>query len=344
MTSLAASRYRRLLTVPGVALMAVALTASAPLWIPLSLAYDLVRARVRFPTARLVSFGLWWAWLETIGVVMAAGLWVIGRASDREAHYRLQGWWAGRLVAGLRVLCRLEIDVEGVEALADGPLIVCGRHASLADSLLPAWLLAVNGPMRPRYVMKRELLLDPCLDIVGNRVPNCFVDRGGHDTGRELEGIERLARDMGPRDAAVIFPEGGVGSASRRRHAMSSLVDRDPARYSRLALLSHLMPPRSKGTIALLRGAPDADVVLMAHVGLEGLGRVAGASRHIPLDTPVRVRLQRIPRADVPPESELADWLDARWLEMDAWIETAEHAPRRGPTRASGATLETAAR
>ena len=31
--------------------------------------------------------------------------------------------------------------------------------------------------LRLRYVLKRELLWDPCLDIVGQRVPNIFVDR-----------------------------------------------------------------------------------------------------------------------------------------------------------------------
>ncbi len=322
MSKLATSPARRLVTVPGVGLIAVVLTVSAPLWVPLALACDVARGRTRLPAARLLSFGLWWAWMETLGVTVSTALWCAGRSQRRDAHYRLQGWWAGRLVAGLGVLAGLRIEVDGIEALDGGPLVICGRHASLADSLLPAWMLAVSGPMRPRYVMKRELLLDPCLDIVGNRVPNCFVDRDAPDSSRELDGIERLARDMGPLDAAVIYPEGGVVTGARRWRTMGRLLERDPGRYTRMAVLSHLAPPRAKGTIALLRGAPDADVVLMAHVGLEGLGRVAGAARQIPLREPVRVRLQRIPRSELPPEQDLPAWLDDRWLEMDGWIES----------------------
>ncbi len=331
MFNLAASRYRRIATVPAVIVMAGALTVSAPIWVPATIAYDLMRARTRLPVTRVMSFGLWWSWLETIGVVVSAGLWACGRSTDRARHYRLQAWWAGRLVAGLRAVCGLRIEVEGAEALATGPVVICSRHSSLADSLLPAWILARTGSMRPHYVMKRELLLDPCLDIVGNRVPNYFVDRGAPDTTPELRGIERLAADVGPRDAAVIFPEGGVATSTRRRRAMANLIERDPARYSRLVLLSHLAPPRAKGTIALLRAAPDADVVLMAHVGLEGLGRLADAPRHIPLDAPVRVRLERVARADVPSESDFAAWLDTKWLEMDAWVEAAATMPPESP-------------
>ena len=73
-----------------------------------------------------------------------------------------------------------------------GPIVLISRHASLADALLPAWLLGRNGDMRPRYVMKRDLLVDPCLDIVGHRVPNWFVDREPEDGTVETDAIERL--------------------------------------------------------------------------------------------------------------------------------------------------------
>ncbi len=76
----------------------------------------------------------------------------------------------------------------------------------------------------------------------------------------------------------------------------------------------------------MLRGAPDADVVLMAHVGLEGLARVSNAARQIPLRAPVRVQLRRIPRSELPGESELPAWLDDRFVEMDAWIGASERA------------------
>jgi 1-acyl-sn-glycerol-3-phosphate acyltransferase len=320
---LAASPHRRLVTVPGVVMVAGSLATWAPAWLPAALAFDLVRAPRRLPRSRTLLFGLVWSWLETAGVAASAGLWATGQSARTDLHYELQRWWAARLVDGLKALCDLRIEVEGLDALSPGPVVVCGRHASIPDSLLPAWLLGQAGPMRPRYVMKRELLADPCLDIVGSRLPNHFVDRAADDATPDLEAIECLADGMGPNDAAVIFPEGAVANPARQRRAMARLAERDPARHRRLAPLRHLLPPRPKGTIALLRGAPDADVVLMAHVGLEGLDRLAGASARIPLAAPIRVRLQRFRRAEVPTEQTFPAWLDQRWLEMEAWVDDA---------------------
>ncbi|HEX6310852.1 MAG TPA: 1-acyl-sn-glycerol-3-phosphate acyltransferase [Acidimicrobiia bacterium] len=314
--------HRRLVTVPGVAMLAGGLTAFAPAWIPAALAHDLARAPRRLPLSRMLSFGLVWSWLETVGVVASTSLWAAGQSSRADAHYGLQRWWASRLVDGLRLLCDLRIEVDGLELLAPGPVVMCGRHASIPDSLLPAWLLGQAGGMRPRYVLTRELLADPCLDIVGNRLPNHFVDRNAADAAPELDAIERLARGMGSRDAGVIFPEGAVANAPRRRRALAKLAEQDPARGRRLAGLRHLLPPRPRGTEALLRGAPDAAVVFMAHVGLEGLDRLAGAPAHLPLPAPVRVHLRRFARAEVPAGADFPAWLDDRWLEMDAWVET----------------------
>jgi len=64
-------------------------------------------------------------------------------------------------------------------------LMVC-RHASRADSLVSAWVVTIGAGMHPRYVLKRELLADPCLDVVGNRLPNHFGDRGAADSATEL--------------------------------------------------------------------------------------------------------------------------------------------------------------
>src|SRR4029079_9777491 len=191
-------------------------------------------------------------------------------------------WWASRLVDALRLLADLRFDIHGLDQLAPGPVVVCARHGSIADSLLPAWLLGRVG-LRPRYVMKDDLLLDPSLDIVGHRIPNHFVDRLPDDVGEELAAIEELARGMNERDGAVIFPEGMVVTASRRARAVERLAERDPERADRLRDLRVLAPVRPAGTAALLRGAPTADVVIVTHTGLEALARVTDAPAHVPL-------------------------------------------------------------
>lgn len=55
--------------------------------------------------------------------------------------------------------------------------------------------------MRPRYVLKDDLLIDPCLDIVGNRLPNHFLDRFPHDGAVELGLLEAMAGGMNSLDS-----------------------------------------------------------------------------------------------------------------------------------------------
>jgi 1-acyl-sn-glycerol-3-phosphate acyltransferase len=86
-------------------------------------------------------------------------------------------------------------------------VIVLMRHASLADSLLPAVLLGTRG-LRLRYVLKRELLWDPCLDVVGQRLPNAFIRRGSGESDAEIDAIRALGRDLGDDEGVLIYPEG----------------------------------------------------------------------------------------------------------------------------------------
>ncbi len=79
-----------------------------------------------------------------------------------------------------------------------GDAIVLSRHASLGDSLLSGWALATELRLQPRYVLKKELLFDPCLDIVGLRVPNHFLDREASDGSVELDAL----RETGTRGSA----------------------------------------------------------------------------------------------------------------------------------------------
>jgi 1-acyl-sn-glycerol-3-phosphate acyltransferase len=80
------------------------------------------------------------------------------------------------------------------------------RHASILDTLLPSVYVRGLTQWRVRYILKQELLLDPCLDIVGNALPNYFVDRTGHRQ-REFEGIRALVKDLGD-DGVLVYPEG----------------------------------------------------------------------------------------------------------------------------------------
>ena len=310
------SATRRAVTVPAVAAGSAALGLTAGVWAPVATAWDLARSGTRLPRLRLLSFAWAWTTLETIGVVASGALWLTGQADDRDAHYALQRWWAARLVDSLGVLANLHIEVDDLGALAPGPIVMAARHSSIADSLLPAWLLGRIG-MRPRYVLKDDLLIDPCLDIVGNRLPNHFVDRAPDDNATELELLEALAQRMDRADAAVVFPEGMVVTEARRAAAMARIAERDPERARRLDALQVLAPVRAGGTAALLRGAPTADLVIVTHLGLDALRRVGDATRQLPLTEPLRVFVRRIPRREVPEGDAFPGWFDAQWERAD---------------------------
>lgn len=309
---------RRIVSISGLLVVALALLALVPVWLPITVAADVIRRRWRLPVARLLLFGIGWAWLELAGVAIAFGLWITGQRRNREAHHRLQTWWAANLVGVLRATTGIKVTAMHVERLQPGPAVLVCRHASLADSLVSAWVLTSLAGMRPRYVLKRELLADPCLDIVGNRLPNHFLDRQASDSGEEIEALTRLSSGMGGSDIAVIFPEGTRASPSKREQAIEKLSERDPQRARRLRPLQHLLPPRSAGAAALLAGAPDADVVVGWHTGFDGLDTFGGILKHLArTPAPVRFDVRRIPRSEVPSGPAFTEWLDDVWLQAD---------------------------
>jgi 1-acyl-sn-glycerol-3-phosphate acyltransferase len=320
---------RRLISMPGLILGAVILTVAIPVWLPLVLVIDACRLRWRFPLARLLSFAVCWAWLETVGVVCSAFYWLTGQSKNLTKHYALQRWWADRLLAALKATCGFSVEVEELEALQPGPILMFARHASLADSLVSAYVVTTLAQMKPRYVLKRELLADPCLDVVGQRLPNHFLDRNATDSTPELQALEALVTDIDVSTVGIIFPEGTRANEKKRKRAIEKIALIDSSRADRLHDMKHLLPPRPAGAAAMLRGCPSADVVFAWHVGFEGLDTFGGILRAISSRMPpIRFHLRRVERTGIPSNSitdtdELTKWLDSEWMRMDREVDEA---------------------
>ncbi len=300
--------------------------ATAPIWLSLALLADVVSGYWRLPTVRLgLATGVYLAH-NTIGVFGSAWLWStggFGRRLDLDAHRALQGWWANSLLQWAGRLLGVRIQPFDVDRLPDRTFVLLSRHASMADAILPAAVVA--GPMGRfvHYVLKRELRWDPSLDIVGTRLGNHFVARDG-DTDTEAAAIERLAAEALPDSVLVIFPEGTYSTPQARQRVVASLRRKgsDEA-AARAEKLEQLLPPRPAGTLAMLRSQPEADVVVLGHVGLEGVAEVRGLRRRLPLTEPVEVRLWVHPRSELPAsDAELTVWLHDRWQELDHWVAT----------------------
>lgn len=195
---LAARLARRAITFPLLLVVwAAALLALGGL--PLALLGDLARRR-RLAACRALLALAALASAEVLGVLAALGLGLgapfVSRARFRGWNARLQRAWVEGLWAGVRRLYGLRLRVEGGPVAPDAPLLVLVRHTSLIDTLLP--LLVLEPRFELRWVLKQELLWDPCLDLVGLRLPNVFVSRDGGQGEREAARVAALARAIGP--------------------------------------------------------------------------------------------------------------------------------------------------
>jgi 1-acyl-sn-glycerol-3-phosphate acyltransferase len=183
--------------------------------------------------------------------------------------------------------------------------------------------------MNPRFVLKRELLADPCLDVVGQRLPNHFLDRQATDSTPELEALQSLVTDIDASTVGIIFPEGTRANNKKRTRALEKIATNDPDRADRLSDMRHLLPPRPAGAAAMLRGCTSADVVVAWHVGFEGLDTFGGILKAISSDMPpIRFQLRRVRRDEIPDASisngeGFTRWLDDEWMRMDREVNDA---------------------
>lgn len=319
---------RRALSVPLYLALAVLGFVGAPLWLLAATAADVVsgRGRAWARTRALGFFGLYLA-CEVAGVALATVLWVAtlggrigGPSRYLEANAALQRWWTATLFKGSVWLFSMRVHVEGLELARSGPLLLFVRHASTADTVLAAALVANPNRLLLRYVLKRELLWDPCLDIVGRRLPNAFVNRTGSRSRAEIDAVARLGKDLDARSAVLIYPEGTRFTAEKLAHGIQTLRERNQERLAAIASgFRHVLPPRLGGPLALLEAAPGVDLLLLEHTGFEGAGTFARFWSGGLVGQSLRVRLRRF-AANTIPVTGRDEWLFERWAEMDDWI------------------------
>jgi 1-acyl-sn-glycerol-3-phosphate acyltransferase len=232
-----------------------------------------------------------------------------------------QGLFALRLVTDGTSWSPLDDGVPG----STNAMVVLSRHAGPGDSFLLVHTLMNRDHLRqPRIVLKDVLQLDPLIDVYLNRLPNHFVAADPAVGYSSPAAIADLASDLGEEDALLIFPEGANFTQQRRFRAIQRLRDRSLVSAARRAeALRHLLPPRPAGVTAALRAAPHADVVFVAHTGLEHLSTVRDLWRSLPMDKTLHLRWWFIPAAEVPrDETQLTEWLYEWWETIDAWITT----------------------
>jgi 1-acyl-sn-glycerol-3-phosphate acyltransferase len=294
---------------------------------------------------RVAGFALTYLACEVVALTacfltwVASGFgWAIRRPFFVRVHYGLMRglletlFVLGRRFFHLRVVRAGEIDPDDLDAdgvLDDRPRIVMSRHAGPGDSfLLVREILSWTG-RRPRIVLKDTLRIDPMIDVLLGRLPMVFVPARTLGQGAAVAAITELASTMGRNDALLIFPEGGNFTARRRELGIERLraAGLDDA-ADRARALEHLLAPRPGGVGAALRASPGADVVVVAHTGLEQLTDLRALWREIPVAKTLYVGWQVHRASEVPTGTvELSEWLFDRWVEVDRWIDAVGRAP-----------------
>jgi 1-acyl-sn-glycerol-3-phosphate acyltransferase len=284
--------------------------------------------------------------------------------ASMDRHYGLVRWFLATLFRRAVTVFRLRVEIEEPEATPaeqaarlTRPVIVLSRHAGPGDSFLLVHQLLSRYGRKPRIVMKAALQFDPSIDVVINRLPHAFVHPHRNSApsprpvspaesapaqapappevpesvaeGPVIEEIRRLSSGLGPTGAIVIFPEGGNFTPNRRRRGIRRLEEAH--RYpeaDRARRMANLLPPRSGGAFAAIDSAPTADVIFVAHTGLDDLITVGDVWRALPMEQIIRVKWWRVPAPDVPRErDEVIQWLYNWWERIDEWI--AENRPVR---------------
>ena len=323
---------RRVVTVPLALAVLPVLVATLPLWL-LAGAVTSPFLPGRWRGLRLLWFAIVWFGCEWWALATLGWMWLragfgrrLGQPRWQEAHYRLLGRILDRVHATARRTFRLRVVGSGAgEPLArDRPLLVLCRHAGPGDSVLLVRALITLAELRPRIVLKDALQLDPTVDVLLNRLPNRFITPTPGVADDVTTAIATLAAGAGPGDAVVIFPEGGNFTEHRRSRAIERLRGRghldEAAKAERM---SNLMAPKPGGTLAAMEAAPTADVLLVAHEGLEDLSTVADLWRGLPMDDVVEARWWQVPSAELPrdrPVDDQVDWLFDWWGRLDAWV------------------------
>lgn len=354
MTRLPPVWVRRVLIAPlAVAAGPLLLGFTPLLLLAIAIVATLIPRRFRWPRAFLTVL-VYMIWDSVLLVVLfvlwiASGFgWKVRSPAFIRAHYRVAAVALRLLFAVCRGVLRLRISTEAsddsldlgaaasfADVLQPGvPVIVASRHAGPGDSFILMQALLNDVRRMPRVVVKDTMQWDPAIDVLLHRLPAGFITptgfghpasapRSGPATPAATAVIAELARGLGPEDAFVIFPEGGNFTESRRAARIQRLLDgSDPSLAVRAEALIHVLAPQPGGLRAALDAADDADVVFIAHSGLDELATVKDVWRALPMDKRIILHAWRVSRTDVPSDraAQLL-WLYGWFARIDAWID-----------------------
>lgn len=122
--------------------------------------------------------------------------------APREGIMTVARLWARAVIALLRIIVGVRLEVRGMEHIPPGPVVIAAKHQSAFDTIV--WLTLLPDIA---YVLKKELLSIPLYGWHARKMGMIPVDRaGGGPALRAMLRGAQAALEEGRQ--VVIFPEG----------------------------------------------------------------------------------------------------------------------------------------
>ena len=314
--------YRRIVSISLLFVTYFLLLALLPLTLLLAALIDVFRKK-RWATVRFAVFLFLYFTFDVAGVFGLFGVWLISKGERFFwLSFAQQKWWSLGMWNASKHIYNMHVTVEGEESVLPGPIVLFMRHSSVADTLISSVLVAAKHNLPLRYVIKQELLWDPCIDICAQRLGCTFVERGGRRREQEIEKVAQLVDGLTGNSGVAIYPEGTRFTEKKKQRILEKLKEQGlMQRYQFAKGLKHSLPPRHGGTLSLLERNQLVDVVFCAHVGFEKVSTIGDMINGALIDQHISIKFWRVKRANIPQgHEERAAWLNQQWQELDDWV------------------------
>ena len=327
---------RRALIIPlmlGLAVVTAAMLPVVALGQAIVTALLLLRGRApRWRALRLAAFAALYGACECATVLACLLLWTSSpvprwrnEARWRVRHVWMLGSFLGTLLSMAQPILGFRLRLEkprGATVDSGQPMIALSRHAGPGASFVLLHVLLREQQRVPRIVLKAQLRLDPTLDLLLTRIGCAFIGAGGAGATDPTSAVARLAADLRPGDAMVIFPEGMDWTPRRHRLAVRRLRRKGlRAEAAAAAAMPNVLPPHPAGAFAALQAAPGSELAVFMHTGHDELLNAASIWRALPLQRELHMVWWNEPEPHVASQDDFAAWLNDVWSRIDAWIE-----------------------
>jgi 1-acyl-sn-glycerol-3-phosphate acyltransferase len=145
----------------------------------------------------LLFAAAFYLWSAMAGLAMAPLL-----LAPRRWMVKAMKAWALVVIALVRIICGVRLEVRGRQHLPSGAALIGAKHQCMFDTMAPFTVFADAA-----YVMKRELMAIPFYGWYSRKAGMIVVDREAH-----AKALRKLIADARERTQAgrqvVIFPEG----------------------------------------------------------------------------------------------------------------------------------------